>query len=105
MKWLDKIIERIVEKKFSKIIASKLERIETLLSYFETGVDVHVYKESLIIMLRKDKPQIKFWAIKDIETVMKILNDFHIHSNRIIFDTKPGLSKLLEDELYHKRRF
>lgn len=101
MKWLNKIIEKIIIKRFDKIITPELEKIKKVLSYFETGVDVHMRKDSIIIMLRKDKPQVRFWNVKH-DTLQDLIR--HIERSQpadvsVAFDAGPIVTSLLYEEL------
>ena len=103
MKWLNKIIEKIIDKKFNKIIKPKIQQVEDCLNNFEIAVDVHLSsKDTLFIMIRKDKPQVKFWGIKtnDLLPIIEYLN--YYKSKNITIDSDSIVRKIIEYELRRK---
>ena len=56
-----------------------LNRLQECLSYFEIGIDVHIKEKSLILILRRDKQEIRFLECPDnefIESIIRYLKPF-----------------------------
>ena len=71
-------------KKIKKELYADLNRLQECLSYFEIGIDVHIKKKSLILILRRDKQEIRFLECPDNEFIESIIRYLKPFQNKVI---------------------
>lgn len=105
-RWIENIIKKQVDKILrpeKERLKIEIEKVKELLKVFETGCDLHMKTDSLIIMLRRDKPQVRFWGVRNRNLNELISYLSQLHERNIIIDAPSVIRKLIEKDLMRRR--
>lgn len=98
-------VKSIIEKRVDKILSPHIQNVKDLLDIFEAASDVHIREGSLIIMIRKDRPQVKMWTVgtgRSLQPLIEQLDRLHNVSSTVI-DTDGRTRRFLYEELVRRK--
>lgn len=98
---IKKILRRIFLKDFEAVkieLNNKLKQLNECINLFELGADIHVYDRSILIIIRRDKQEIRFLECPDNEYIEHIIKYLKSFQNRTI-DAEISLRRCLHEVL------